>query len=69
MKIIIIIMIIINNNDNKVPFWSAIAGMVEEVEHPTPTKYPLSQAQNIASDSQVQLLVFTWRNCLEQTGE
>ena len=25
--------------------------------------------QNIASDSQVQLLAFTWQNCLEQTGE
>ena len=47
--ITIIMMIITNNNDNKVPFWSAIAGMVEEVEHPIPTKYPFSQAQNMSN--------------------
>ena len=43
--------------------------MVEEVEHPIPTKYSIRYAQNIASDSQVPLLAFMWRNCLEQTGE
>ena len=42
--------------------------MVEEVEHLIPIKYSIKYVQNIASDSQVQLVAFTWQNCLEQTG-
>ena len=46
-----------------------IAGVVEEVEHQIRTKYSIRYAQNVASDSQVQISVFTWQNCLEQTEE
>ena len=37
------------------------------VEHPVPTKYPTKYAQNMVSDSEVQLLALTWQNCSEQT--
>ena len=46
-----------------------LAGMVEEVEHQIPTKIPIGYTQNIASDSQVQLLAFTRGNCLEKKQE
>ena len=58
-----------SNNNDKYPEWAVIAGMVEEVEHPIPTKYPISYAQNMASNSKVQHLIFTWRNYLKQTRE
>ena len=43
--------------------------MVEEVEHPIPTKCLIRHMQNLASDGQVQLLAFLWWNFLEQKGE
>ena len=45
------------------------ARMIEEIEHLIPTKHPTRYTQNIASDSQAQLLAFMWQNHLEQTGE
>ena len=32
-------------------------------------KYLRQPAQNIASDSQAELLAFPWRSCLKLTGE
>ena len=43
--------------------------MDEEVEHSIPTKYPTKYTQNMVSDSEAQLLAFTWQNCSEQTEE
>ena len=46
-----------------------LAGMVEEVEHQIPTIILIGYTQNIASDSQVQLLAFTRGNRLEKKQE
>ena len=43
---------------------TTIAGVVLEGEHPILIKYSRWRAQLTASSSQVQLLAFTWRNCL-----
>ena len=43
---------------------TTIAGVVSESERPMLTKYSRRRAQLIAPSSQVQLLAFTWQNCL-----
>ena len=48
---------------------TVIAGVSEEDEHPKPTKSSICHAQYKASDNQAQLLVFSWRKCLELTGK
>ena len=43
--------------------------MVDEAEHPIPTKYPNGKHNIQPLAVLVQLLAFTWQNCLELTGE
>ena len=43
---------------------TTVARVVSEGEHPILIKYSRWRAQLTASSSQVQLLAFTWRNCL-----
>ena len=62
--IIIIVIIIINNNNSSEGLLTA--GMVEEAEHPIPTKCP--RRRWCKSSSQVRLLAITWRNCFKLTG-
>ena len=56
------------NNNSKVPK-TVIAGSVEEDEYPKRTKSSISHVEYTVSDSQSQLLAFSWQSCLELTGE